>query len=257
VKVATFNVNSLRKRIPIVLGWLQKNNPDVLCLQETKVHDSEFPLKELQAAGYHVYFRGMKTFNGVATLCREKPDNVIYGLEEGPDGEDFRILQVVIGGIPIINTYVPNGTLVGSEKYAHKLRWFERLRDYFQTHLDPKKPAIWLGDMNIAPEPIDVFAPQRYTNDPCFHIDARNAYKETLAWGFVDVFRQKEPQTVQYTYWDFFRQHFARDRGWRLDHILATKPLAAKLQTFTVDLEPRRMPEPSDHTVVVASFRLA
>src|SRR5215467_11363754 len=212
MKIATYNVNSIRRRMPILLEWIDRNKPDVMCLQETKVEDKDFPLLELSAAGYHATFRGRKSYNGVATLTREEPESVLHGLEEGPDIEDDRILMTVVGGVPIVNTYVPQGQKVGTERYAFKLAWFARLRQYFELRLDPAKPAIWLGDLNVAPEPIDVYHPDRRGNDPDFHIDARNAYKEVVAWGFVDVFRKLYPDLVQYTYWDYFRNAF--DNNW-------------------------------------------
>lgn len=254
MKIATFNVNSIRRRLPIVLDWLGQHKPDVLCLQETKVQDSDFPAEEIRAAGYHVFFRGMKTFNGVATITREKPEKVLHGLQEGPDSEDVRILQVVVQGIPIINTYVPQGQSILSDKYVGKLLWFKRLQQYFQLHLRPTEPAIWLGDLNVAPEAIDVYHPDRRVNDPDFHIDARNAFKETCRFGFVDCFRKLHPDRVQYTYWDYFRKAFEHDWGWRIDHILATAPLAECCRAADVDVEPRRAASASDHTVMWAEF---
>lgn len=254
MKIATYNVNSIRRRLPLVLDWLAAHQPDVMCLQETKVQDEEFPLLAVEAAGYHAAFRGMKSYNGVATLTRQKPEAVIHGLYDGPDNEDFRIVQTVVGGIPIINSYVPQGSSIKSEKYALKLAWFQRIRSYFETHLDPAKPAIWLGDLNVAPEPIDVYHPDRRGDDPDFHIDARNAYKETVAWGFVDVFRKLHPDLVQYTYWDYFRNAFTRNFGWRIDHILATSVLAERCVIAEVDLEPRKADGASDHTVMWAEF---
>jgi exodeoxyribonuclease-3 len=256
MKVATYNVNSIRRRLPIVLDWLNLHQPDVLCLQETKVQDSEFPIEALQEIGYHASFRGMKGYNGVATLSRAKPEHVMYGLHEGPDNEDVRIIQTVIDGVPIINTYVPQGYSIKSEKYAFKLEWFKRMHRYFETYLDPAKPAIWLGDLNVAPEPIDVYHPDRRVNDVDFHIDARNAYKETVAWGFVDVFRKLHPDRVQYTYWDYFRRAFENNWGWRIDHILTTAPLAALCKQADVDLTPRQAPGASDHTIVCAEFNV-
>lgn len=254
MKIATYNVNSLRRRLPLVLEWLAQHQPDVFCLQETKVQDSEFPLEALQNAGYHAAFRGMKAYNGVATLTREKPDQVIHGLHEGPDDEAVRILQVVINDIAIINTYVPQGYKITSEKYQFKLAWFRRLRQYFEQRCHPEKPVIWLGDLNVAPEPIDVYHPDRRVNDVDFHIDTRNAYKDVVSWGFIDVFRQLHPDRVQYTYWDYFRNAFENNWGWRIDHILATPPLASKCTNADVDLAPRRAPCASDHTVVWAEF---
>jgi exodeoxyribonuclease III len=254
MKIATYNVNSIRRRMPIVLEWLDKNKPDVLCLQETKVQDDEFPVAEFLEAGYHATFRGEKSYNGVATLSREKPGHVMHGLHADPDNEDTRILQTSIAGITVLNTYVPQGYKVGSDKYAYKLQWFQRLREYFTAQLGQGRPAIWLGDLNVAPEPLDVYHPDRRINDPDFHIEARDAYKQTVAWGFIDVFRKLYPDRVQYTYWDYFRNAFENNWGWRIDHILATEALAAKCHVADVDLEPRKAEGASDHTIVWAEF---
>jgi exodeoxyribonuclease-3 len=254
MKIATYNVNSIRRRLPLVLEWLQLHEPDAMCLQETKVQDHDFPVEEVQRAGYYSTFRGMKGYNGVATLTKKKPDYVLHGLCEGPDSEDVRLLQTVVDGIPIINSYVPQGYSITSEKYAFKLAWFQRLREYFETHLNPEKPALWVGDLNVAPEPIDVYHPDRRMTDVDFHIDARNAYKETAGWGFIDVFRKLHPERVQYTYWDYFRNAFERNFGWRIDHVLATAPLAERCVKADVDLAPRAAPGASDHTVMWAEF---
>jgi exodeoxyribonuclease-3 len=254
MKVATFNVNSLRRRLPIVLDWVTTHKPDVMCLQETKVQDSDFPFAEIESAGYHVFFRGMKSYNGVATLTREKPDKVIYGLREAPDSEDVRILQTVVHGIPIVNTYVPQGRSIVSDKYIEKLMWFKHLKRYFETHLDPAQPALWLGDINVAPEPIDVYHPEKRVNDVDFHIDARNAFKDACAWGFIDLFRMLHPQRVQYTYWDYYRRAFENNWGWRIDHVLATAPLAGRCRSIEVDLEARKTSGASDHAIVWAEF---
>ena len=255
MKVATYNVNSIRKRLPLVLAWLESHQPDVLCLQETKVQDAEFPVDAIREAGYYSAYRGMKSYNGVATLTREEPEQVIHGLHREADNEDVRILQTVVGGVRIVNTYIPQGSSIKSEKYAYKLEWFERLKQYFEEHLDPAEPAIWLGDLNVAPEPIDVYHPDRRVNDVDFHIDARNAYKAARDWGFVDVFRKLHPERVQYTYWDYFRNAFENNLGWRIDHILATESLAEKCRVAEVDLEPRRGTAASDHTVMWAEFQ--
>jgi exodeoxyribonuclease-3 len=254
MKIATFNVNSLRRRIPIVLDWLSRHKPDVMCLQETKVPDSEFPVEAIKATGYHAYFRGMKSYNGVATLTLVEPEKVIYGLHDQPDNEDVRILQTVVKGIPIVNTYVPQGHSIASEKYLAKLLWFKHLKRYLETRLDPAQPVIWLGDINVAPEPIDVYHPDRRVNDVDFHIDARNAFKETCGWGFIDLFRKFHPERVQYTYWDYYRKAFEHNWGWRIDHILATQPMATRCRAIDVDMEPRKGTGASDHTVVWAEF---
>src|SRR5207249_6692201 len=141
--VATWNINSIRRRLSLVLDWLAQQKPDVLCLQETKVQDSEFPAAAFRQAGYHACFRGMKGYNGVATLSRNTPECVLYGLHEGPDSEDFRLLQTVVNGVPIINSYVPQGRKVGTDQYVFKLEWFARIRRYFSERLRPDQPALW------------------------------------------------------------------------------------------------------------------
>jgi exodeoxyribonuclease-3 len=254
VKIATYNVNSIRQRLPIVLDWISTHKPDVMCLQETKVQDQDFPVEAIRESGYHAAYRGMKAYNGVATLTRTEPSRVVYGLHEGPDNEDFRIIQTVVDGVPIINTYVPQGYSITSEKYAFKLAWFRRLRNYFEATLRADEPVLWLGDLNVAPEPIDVYHPEKRVNDVDFHIDARLAYKETVAWGFIDVFRKLHPEAVQYTYWDYFRNALERNFGWRIDHILATAPLAERCHAAAVDMGPRRVAGCSDHTIVWAEF---
>ncbi len=254
MKIATFNVNSIRKRLPAVLDWLARNRPDVLCLQETKVQDADFPLAPLKDAGYFVTYRGMKAYNGVATLTLAEPALVAHGFDERPDNEDVRLLRVEVGGVTIVNSYVPQGYAIDSDKYRYKLDFFRRLREYFETYLDPGRAAVWLGDLNVAPEPIDVYHPEKRVNDPDFHIDARNAFKAAAAWGFTDVFRQLHPDRVQYTYWDYFRRAFEHNWGWRIDHILATPPMAMRCRAADVDVEPRKSKDASDHTILWAEF---
>jgi exodeoxyribonuclease-3 len=254
MKIATWNVNSIRRRLPILLEWLAQHQPDVMCLQETKVKDQDFPLEPLRSAGYHVTFRGKTAYNGVATLTRTAPEHILHGFREGADEEDDRALLTVVNGIPVFNTYVPQGYKINTDKYAFKLQWFDRVRCCFDTYLNPQQPAVWLGDLNVAPEPIDVYHPDRRVNDVDFHIDARNAWKRAVAWGFTDVFRLLYPDRVQYTYWDYFRNALENNWGWRIDHILATNPLAQQCRATDVDMGPRCAPGASDHTVVWADF---
>ncbi|MFN7998685.1 MAG: exodeoxyribonuclease III [Bryobacteraceae bacterium] len=254
MKIATWNINSIRRRLPLLVDWLGRHQPDVLCLQETKVQDSEFPADALREAGYHSRFRGGKSYNGVAILTRAEPDAVFYGFKEGPDSEDVRVIEVAVAGIRVVNTYVPQGFKVGTEKYAFKLEWFRRVRQYFEERFDPQSPVVWTGDMNVAPEAIDVYHPDRRVNDPDFHIDSRNAYAEAVRWGFVDVFRKLYPERVQYTYWDYFRNALENNWGWRIDHIMATAPLAQVCRAADVDMELRRAAGSSDHTVMWAEF---
>ena len=251
MKIATFNVNSLRKRLPIVLEWLAQQKPDVLCLQETKVQDSEFPLMALTESGYEITYRGMKSYNGVAILSLEKPEAVAYGFDDGGESEESRLLRVVIKGIPIVNTYVPQGFEIDSPKYQYKLSWYGRLRKYFEKHVLPNKPAVWCGDMNVAPRPMDVHSPEKHLKHVCYHEDARRAYENTLAWGFQDVFVKLYPDRQQYTFWDYRAPgSLEANKGWRIDHILATASLAEHCLRVEVDVEPwRAKPEPSNVTV--------
>ena len=255
MKIATFNINSIRVRLPVILGWLEQHQPDVLCLQETKVQDSEFPALGLASTGYHVVYRGMKSYNGVAMLTRTAPDDVFYGLDDGGEPDEARIMRVMLKGVPIVNTYVPNGFKIVSPKYAYKLEWFKRLRTYFERHLSADQPAVWCGDMNVAPEPIDVHSPEKHLKHVCFHEDVRRAYSQTIAWGFVDVFRRLYLEQTQFTFWDYLRpSSLEQNKGWRLDHILATRRLAEKCRQVDVDIEPRRAPRASDHTFLWAEF---
>jgi exodeoxyribonuclease-3 len=257
MKIATFNVNSLRKRLPLVLGWLERHQPDVLCLQETKVQDDDFPLLAFTAAGYHGTFRGMKGYNGVAVLSRRPPEAVLYGFDTAKDRDEARLIQVKVHGIPIVNTYVPQGFELGSPKYAYKLKWFQRLRRHFDRHLSPDKPALWCGDMNVAPRPIDVHSPEKHLAHVCYHEAARKAYAKAVAWGWADVFVKLHPERRQYTFWDYRRpSSLDANKGWRIDHILATLSLAERCTRVEVDIEPRRAKDPSDHTFLWAEFRI-
>lgn len=240
--------------MPIVLDWLKANRPDVMCLQETKVVDAEFPLQPLIDAGYNVTYRGMKAYNGVATLTLTKPEKVLHGFEEGPDSEDFRLLLTVINGVQVINTYIPQGFEIDSPKYQYKLTWYKRLQAYFDRVLKSGLPTVWLGDMNVAPSPLDVHSPEKHLKHPCYHADAKAAYEKTVQGRFVDVFRLLHPDVVQYTFWDFFANSFNTNKGWRIDHIMATPDYAKLCRKVEVDLVPRKVESPSDHTVVWAEF---
>jgi len=253
--IATFNVNSVRKRLPTVVRWLKSHAPDVLCLQETKVQDSEFPVEALEATGYVVTYRGMKGYNGVAVLTQTQPEFISYGLGKGSQADAPRLLHVVVRGIPILNTYVPQGYQIDHPKYQYKLQWFKRLRRYFSRHFSPERSVIWCGDMNVAPLPLDVHSPEKHLTHVCFHEEARRAYLQAMSWGFEDVFRRLYPDRQQFTFFDYRQPDALKaNRGWRIDHILATKPLAEKCTAVEVDISPRKEKNPSDHTVLWAKF---
>ena len=256
MKIATYNVNSIRSRLHIVLPWLKQNRPDYLCLQETKVDDNQFPTTELEALGYHVAYKGQKQYNGVAVAARQKPQKIIFGLDDDP-ADPERIMAAAYNGLTIINTYVPQGQDKESPHYAYKLAWFGRLKKYLQKHFRPSDPLIWCGDLNVAPENIDVHDPKRILGHVCFNPDVWRAFEEVKSWGFVDVFRKHHPQeTGQYTFFDYrVRDSVARGLGWRVDHILATQSLSGHSLGCEIDLSTRLAEKPSDHTVIYAEFK--
>ncbi len=256
MKVATFNVNSIRSRMDTVIGWMKAHKPDILCLQETKVVDCEFPSMAFSELGYYVIFCGEKSYNGVAIATRAKPDTVSFGLGDGGAGSDpARLAYARIGDLHIVNTYVPQGRAITHAMYQYKQAWLRRLRTYFDRRFSPDEPVLWAGDLNVAREGIDVHNAAAQANHVCFHQDVRRVFEETLAWGFVDLCRERHPGERIYTFYDY-RTVNAVDRkmGWRIDYLLATPPLARRLKTCDVDLEPRRQLKPSDHTFLVAEF---
>jgi len=255
VIVASYNVNSIRSRLGLVLEWLKANQPDVLCVQETKVIDAEFPAEPIRAAGYHVVYRGEKSYNGVALISKAEPKDVRFGLDDGGPADEARVVAAKVGPLHVVNTYVPQGREITHAMYQYKLQWFERLRAYFDRHYTPRKLLLWTGDLNIAPESMDIHNADRQADHVCYHIDARRAFATTVAWGFTDVFRKYHPEPGQYTFFDY-RQIGAlkKNQGWRIDHLMATRPLAEKSVRAWIDLQPRQAEKPSDHTVVAAEF---
>ena len=255
LRVATFNCNSIRTRLDPVLAWLGAHTPDLLALQETKVVDELFPAAAFEAAGYHVAFRGMKAYNGVALLSRARPDEVRFGLDDGGPADEPRLLHARFGELHVINTYVPQGRDIEHAMFGYKLAWYQRLGAYFRRHLKPDQPALWLGDLNVAAEPIDVYNPERRAGHVCYHEDVREAFARGKDWGWHDVYRRHHPEPGRYSFFDY-RTDFRSEtpEGWRLDYILATAPLAAVSRDAWIDLHPRRGERPSDHTPVAADF---
>ena len=255
MKIASFNANGIRARLHIVREWLVKEKPDILCLQETKVQDSEFPQEAFEKLGCFLAFRGEKGYNGVAIVSKTPLTDVFFGFGDGDNKEDARIITATIGNIPIVNTYVPQGSAPDSEKFRYKLDWFHRLYDYFSRKFKPDNPLLWVGDFNVAPEPRDVYDSKGLLGSIGFHPDEHSALAQVKAWGFVDVFRKHEPQGGFYTFWDYrVPQAVKRGLGWRIDHMWATSCLAEKLLCASIDLAPRLAQKPSDHTVIWAEF---
>lgn len=256
MKIASFNVNSIRARIDIVAEWLKENKPDVLCVQETKVRDSEFPAQVFDAIPYHYNFKGEKSYNGVAIFSLSQPEDVKFGLDGDPL-DQARLIKAKINGVNIVNTYIPQGFEIDTVQFQYKLDWFRQLRKYFEENFKPSDPVVWVGDFNVAPTEIDVFDPQRKLNHVCFCQEVRQALQEVMDWGFVDVFRMHCTEPEQYTYWDYRSvTSVKRNRGWRLDHIMATKPMAQKSTNCHIDKAPRLKKRPSDHTPIIAEFDL-
>jgi exodeoxyribonuclease-3 len=256
-RIATFNVNSVRARMPIVTAWMRKHRPDVLCLQETKVQDADFPLEPFEALGYHVSMRGQKAYNGVAIMTRERPRETTYGLDDGGPPDEPRFMTTRVRGVIVLNTYVPQGQDVDSDKYAYKLEWLERLRAWLEARVRPRIKLCWCGDINIAPTEIDIHDPKRNEGHVCFNPEVREAMARIQELGLTDVFRKHHSEPGHYTYFDYrVRNATARGIGWRVDHIHATRALANRSRDAWIDLEPRNMDRPSDHTPLVADFTL-
>ena len=255
-KIATWNVNSLRVRLPQVLEWLDAHQPDVLALQETKLPDEIFPAAELAAAGYSVLFSGQRTYNGVALLARGAGREFTDVVRDLPGLEDpqRRVLAATVGPLRVVNLYVPNGQSVDSDKYRYKLGWLQALRDWMQAEAARHPHVVMLGDFNIAPEDRDVHDPARWAGGVLVSEPERAALRALLALGFSDVFRRFEAATGFYSWWDYRQGGFRRDHGLRIDLILAASALAGRCRGSSIDREPRRAERASDHTPVMAEF---
>ena len=251
IRIATWNVNSLRMRMEHVLKWLAQTQPDIVALQETKTPDDKFPLLELQSSGYQVIFTGQKSYNGVALLSRETAKEEVMALPHWTDPQR-RFIAATYEGIRVINVYVPNGASVGSEKYEYKLQWLACLRDYLQTMLKQFPYLVVLGDFNIAPDDRDIYAPQAWIGHVMVSDAERSALRELHQLGLQDTFRLFDQPPQTFSWWDYRGGSFQRNLGARIDLILAAPAL--RCTTCTVDPAPRHWETPSDHAPVVATF---
>lgn len=254
-KIATWNVNSLRVRLPQVLAWLNNVKPDVLALQETKLSNEDFPVDIIQAAGYEVVFSGQRTYNGVALLSRKKALDIVFDLPDFNDPQR-RILAAVVGNVRVLNLYVPNGENIVSEKYQYKLDWLKNLDLFLKYEITKHPNLIVLGDFNIAPEEIDVHHPDSWREQILFSQKERQAFRDMLQVGFVDCFRYVNPAEQGFSWWDYRMNAFKRNLGLRIDHILANSMLASSCVKCYIDKNPRGQDRPSDHAPVVAEFNL-
>lgn len=253
MKLATWNVNSLKVRLPQVLAWLEIHKPDALCLQETKTEDAKFPLAEIEAAGYHASFSGQKTYNGVAILTRQAVTAAAHDIP-GFDDLQKRVTTATVNGVRVVCAYIPNGESVESDKYRYKLEWLAALTSWLRSEMTQHPSLALLGDFNIAPEDRDVHDPQAWAGKVLCSDAERAAFGRLAALGLQDTFRLFEQPEKSFTWWDYRMQAFRRKMGLRIDHVLASATLAARCKSCTVDIEPRRHERPSDHAPVIAEF---
>jgi exodeoxyribonuclease-3 len=251
--IATWNVNSLRVRLPQVLAWLAANPVDVLALQETKLIDADFPIADIRQAGYQALFSGQKTYNGVAILSREPALDVITDLVDFADPQR-RILAATVGDVRIIDLYVPNGQAVGSDKYAYKLDWLESVRKMIMSELEAHPKLVVLGDFNIAPEDRDVHDPKAWEGQVLCSEPERSAFQNLMALGLRDSFRLHEQPEKSFSWWDYRMNAFQRNMGLRIDHILVSQALSERCKRCFIDTRPRESERPSDHAPVIAEF---
>lgn len=252
-KIATWNVNSLRVRLPQVLDWLAQHRPDVLALQETKLDDEHFPLEAIRQAGYHACYSGQRTYNGVAVLSRAPAEVLDTALPGYPDPQR-RVMSVTAVDCCVLNLYVPNGAEVDSEKYRYKLQWLSHLQSYVAALLERHGHLVMLGDFNIAPEDRDVHDPAAWEGKVLVSEPERSAFAQLLQQGMQDCFRLFQQEGGQYSWWDYRGGGFRRDHGMRIDHILASPALARRCRACYMDKVPRGLERPSDHCPVVAEF---
>lgn len=256
MRVATFNAASVRARLPLLVQWLQENPVDVLGIQETKVEDDKFPRTEFEELGYELALNGQKAWNGVALLSRHPMTDISKGFGDPEMPEDARIIAATINGVRMINTYVPNGNTVGSEKWEYKMKWLERFSDYVAAQ-DSSLPLLWMGDINVAPQPHDVFDSAKMLGNVGHHPDEFSRLTKIVSHGLIDLFRLFNFDGGHYTFWDFVvPAALQRGIGWRIDHIYTTENLAEKCTSCVIDIEARKREKPSDHTFVIADFDL-
>jgi exodeoxyribonuclease III len=248
VKLATFNVNGVNGRLSVLLRWLAEAAPDVVCLQELKTPQEKFPEIAIREAGYGVVWHGQRSWNGVAILARgTDPVETRRGLPGDPDDTHSRYIEAAVGGLLVGCLYLPNGNPAPGPKFDYKLRWFERLMAHAAGLLDTGAPVVLAGDYNVMPTDLDVYKPERWLGDALFRPEVRDAYHRLVTQGWTDAVRALHPGERIYTFWDYFRNAWARDAGLRIDHLLLSPPLARRLITAGVDRDVRGWEKASDH----------
>lgn len=255
MRIVTWNINSVRARVDHLLDVLLRLDPDVVCLQELKCTEEQFPHLEVKAAGYHAVVFGQKSYNGVALLAKQLPTDVVRNIADGAEDSAARLIGATVRGIRIYGLYAPNGQAVGSEAFEYKLNWYRRLRRFLTQRHRPDSKLLICGDFNVAPEDLDVWDPRLFAGQTLFTDSEKRAWRELKAsLAFVDVHRQRAPDEQVFTWWDYRLSGFKKNHGLRIDHLLATAPLAALARAAGVDRVAREKKLPSDHAPVWADF---
>jgi len=255
LKLATWNINSLNVRLPHVLDWISRHEPDVLCLQETKLEDAKFPGDALREAGYYAFFSGQRTYNGVAILSRAPAKDTLKGIP-GLDDAQQRVVSATIAGVRVVCAYVPNGENLESPKFQYKMNWLAALREWLRGELVRHPRLVVAGDYNIAPEARDVHDPELWAAKIHFTPPEREALHALIGIGLTDAFRLFDQPERSYTWWDYRMMAFRRKMGLRIDHILLSSALVPLCASCTIDVEPRRLERPSDHAPVIVELRV-
>jgi exodeoxyribonuclease III len=256
MKIATWNVNSINIRLEQLLKWCEANQPDVVCLQETKCVDEKFPFEEINSAGYNVAFVGEKSYNGVAILAKGEIKDVRKNFDDDELTAPKRLIAATIDGVRVVNTYIPNGTELWTDKFTFKLDWLQRLRRFFDEHYSANENVLLCGDFNVAPDERDVWNVGFWEGKLHFSKPERAAIHHVKQWGFVDVFRQMNGDEKKFSWWNYREGAFFKNQGLRIDHIWTSAPLAEKCVGCWIDRKPRGATRPSDHAPVVAEFQI-
>lgn len=254
MKLASWNVNSLKVRLPHVLDWLAEHQPDILGLQETKTIDENFPVEDIESAGYQVAFAGQKTYNGVAVISKITPEDIVTDLP-GLEDPQRRVLGCTVGDIRFLNLYVPNGSEVGSEKYDYKLGWLEKLAEHVEDQVKIFENLVVVGDFNIAPDDRDLWDPEGWKDKILVSKPERDALQRLVNLGLTDTFRLFDQEDNIYSWWDYRAAGFRRNHGMRIDLVLSSPAMTERCTASYVDKEPRKLERPSDHAPVVAEFK--
>lgn len=256
MKLVTWNINSIRARTQRLVGWLDANRPDVVCLQETKVEDAQFPLEAVEKLGYRAVMFGQKSYNGVSILSTAELTDVTRGFGDDPSDDEARVIAATTHGIRVVDVYVPNGQDLTSDRYPYKLAWYGRLRAFLERTTTPDQPVVVCGDMNVTADDQDVWSPDAWRGQIHCSPPEREALAAMRAWGLDDVFRVLKPEGGVWSWWDYRGVSFFKDQGLRIDHILTSKVLTAKCSSCVIDRAARKGQDASDHAPVVATFGL-